>query len=224
VQCPAYRQIQNHCPGGVVTANRGFVPARRDEIEGLNRNVEKRENAEHALKQIIDIEEGAVCGSPSSRVQLVRPFLTGTTARSRSPSCRMRIGFACNGSSPEPRLFVRTSIYAEESSMITSYNPRISRELAEKADGSHASTQAREAAYSDFEGYHRTKRMLRLASEVELLRELVEQARRIRYSPEVCYIEVRDLFEAIRTMPPDPCSGTPRFGLAPYLLSTGTIE
>jgi hypothetical protein len=116
------------------------------------------------------------------------------------------------------------TVHGQESSMITSYNPQTSRKLAEKADGSHASDQAKRAAHADFERYHSTERMIHLAGEVELLRTLVEQARRIRYSPDVGYVEVRHVFDAIRAMPPLPGQEPSSIGLSPSLSSPGNIE
>jgi hypothetical protein len=60
--CPACRRIADGYPGGRLTLTGDFVPAHRDEIIGLARNVEAREKQEHPLKRIIAVkdEEGAV--------------------------------------------------------------------------------------------------------------------------------------------------------------------
>jgi hypothetical protein len=78
------------------------------------------------------------------------------------------------------------------------YDPERSRELAEKAGGSHGSAQERDAARHDFEDYHSAERMALLAAEVGVLRDLLEQARRIRYLPDVGYVDVRHVFAAVR--------------------------
>jgi hypothetical protein len=81
---------------------------------------------------------------------------------------------------------------------MTSYHPQVSRDLAAAAEATHESKAELQAARDEFERYHSAARMLQLSSEVEFLRAVVEQARRIRYSPEVGYVEVRHLFEAMR--------------------------
>jgi hypothetical protein len=60
--CPACRRIADGYPAGRLTLTGDFVPAHRDEIIGLARNVEAREKQEHPLKRIIEVkdEEGAV--------------------------------------------------------------------------------------------------------------------------------------------------------------------
>jgi len=60
--CPACRRIADGYPAGCLTLTGDFVPAHRDEIIGLARNVEAREKQEHPLKRIIEVkdEEGAV--------------------------------------------------------------------------------------------------------------------------------------------------------------------
>jgi hypothetical protein len=83
---------------------------------------------------------------------------------------------------------------------MTVYDPRTSRELAERSSRQSGSDTERAAAHAEFERYHSADRMLRLASEVECLRELIAQARRIRYSSDVGYVEVRHLFAAVRAM------------------------
>lgn len=82
--------------------------------------------------------------------------------------------------------------------MRTSYSPRTSRALAERANDSSASAEMRAAASRDFSRYHNTDRMHALAAEVEVLRGLIDEARRIRYSPDVGYVDVRHVFQALQ--------------------------
>jgi hypothetical protein len=82
----------------------------------------------------------------------------------------------------------------------TSYNPRRARELAEQVGTSGGSDAEQKEACGAFEQYHSAARMLRLAEEVEVLRSVVEQAQRIRFSPDVGYVDVRHLFAALREM------------------------
>jgi hypothetical protein len=55
--CPACRRIADGYPAGIVTLSGPFVAGHRQEIEGLVRNVEEREKAEHALKRVIAIRD-----------------------------------------------------------------------------------------------------------------------------------------------------------------------
>jgi hypothetical protein len=84
----------------------------------------------------------------------------------------------------------------------TSYDPETSRVLAENAEAARGSADERSAASDAFERYHSVGRMLRLATEVTLLRKRVEQGRRIRHLPEFGYVDVRHMFDAIRRLSP----------------------
>ena len=78
------------------------------------------------------------------------------------------------------------------------YSPERSRELAEKAHRSHDCAQEKDTACRDFRRYHSAERMSLLAAEVSFLRDMLEQARRIRYLPDVGYVDVRHVFAAVR--------------------------
>lgn len=55
-RCPACERIEADYPDGVVHVSGAFALAHSDEIEGLVRNVEQRERAEHPLKRVMSIE------------------------------------------------------------------------------------------------------------------------------------------------------------------------
>ncbi|HPG24158.1 MAG: ATPase [Spirochaetaceae bacterium] len=61
--CPACRRAEDGQPAGLVTLEGPFLKEHRAEIEGLIRNLEEREKAEHPLKRVLSIEprdDGAV--------------------------------------------------------------------------------------------------------------------------------------------------------------------
>lgn len=69
--CPACRRIADDYPAGIVTLTGPFVAGHRAEIEGLVRNVEEREKAEHALKRVIAIRpegDGLVVTTTDARL------------------------------------------------------------------------------------------------------------------------------------------------------------
>lgn len=55
--CPACRRIQDKVPAGFLTLRGEFLTTNKEEMLNLIHNVEARENAEHPLKRIMDIEE-----------------------------------------------------------------------------------------------------------------------------------------------------------------------
>ena len=55
--CPACQRIHDHFPAGYLTLQGDFLSDHHDEISQLVRNVEKREQVEHALKRIMAVEE-----------------------------------------------------------------------------------------------------------------------------------------------------------------------
>lgn len=55
--CPACRRIQDAYPAGFLTIAGSFFQGHRDEIVNLVRNEEKKENAEHPLKRIMDMKD-----------------------------------------------------------------------------------------------------------------------------------------------------------------------
>ncbi len=55
--CEACRRVNDRYPAGEVLLQGDFVAAHRDEILGLARNLERRENAEHPLNRIMGIED-----------------------------------------------------------------------------------------------------------------------------------------------------------------------
>ena len=57
VVCPACRRIRDDYPAGFVTLEGPSVGPERDALLALARNVEKREQAEHPLKRIIDVSD-----------------------------------------------------------------------------------------------------------------------------------------------------------------------
>jgi NMD protein affecting ribosome stability and mRNA decay len=69
--CPACRRVADDYPAGIVTLAGPFVAGHREEIEGLVRNVEEREKAEHALKRVIAIRregDGIVVTTTDARL------------------------------------------------------------------------------------------------------------------------------------------------------------
>jgi NMD protein affecting ribosome stability and mRNA decay len=69
--CPACRRVADDYPAGIVTLSGPFVAGHREEIEGLVRNVEEREKAEHALKRVIAIRpegDGLVVTTTDARL------------------------------------------------------------------------------------------------------------------------------------------------------------
>jgi hypothetical protein len=63
VRCPACQRIADDYPAGLVTLEGDFLAKHRPEIEGLARNLEERERAEHPMKRIMrirDAEEGTM--------------------------------------------------------------------------------------------------------------------------------------------------------------------
>lgn len=62
-RCPACRRLADDYPAGVVRIDGAFWQAHREEIEGLARNLEEREKAEHPLKRImrmVEAEDGSL--------------------------------------------------------------------------------------------------------------------------------------------------------------------
>lgn len=55
--CQACHRLRDKFPAGELTLAGGFLTEHRDEIVGLARNTEKRENGEHPLHRIMDISE-----------------------------------------------------------------------------------------------------------------------------------------------------------------------
>lgn len=55
--CPACRRIQDAYPAGFVTIAGSFFQEHREEITNLVRNEEKKENAEHPMKRIMDVKD-----------------------------------------------------------------------------------------------------------------------------------------------------------------------
>jgi hypothetical protein len=55
--CPACRRVEDDLPAGLVSVEGAFAADHRDEIVGLVRNLEEREQREHPLKRIIRISE-----------------------------------------------------------------------------------------------------------------------------------------------------------------------
>jgi NMD protein affecting ribosome stability and mRNA decay len=55
--CPACKRIEDGYPAGIVTLEGEFQREHRQEIEGLARNLEEREKADHPLKRIMRMEE-----------------------------------------------------------------------------------------------------------------------------------------------------------------------
>ena len=56
-RCQACHRLRDKYPAGELTLSGGFVAEHRDEIVGLARNTETRENGEHPLHRIMDIAE-----------------------------------------------------------------------------------------------------------------------------------------------------------------------
>jgi len=56
-RCPACRRLADDYPAGVVRIEGEFWQAHREEVEGLARNLEEREKAEHPLKRIMRVLE-----------------------------------------------------------------------------------------------------------------------------------------------------------------------
>lgn len=57
--CPACHRVRDGYPAGVVTLSGSIVQTHRAEIEGLIRNQEELEKADHPLNRVIAIEETA---------------------------------------------------------------------------------------------------------------------------------------------------------------------
>jgi hypothetical protein len=55
VLCPACRRVRDRYPAGIVTLAGDYVRTRREEIEKLIRNVERREQRGHPLKRVMAI-------------------------------------------------------------------------------------------------------------------------------------------------------------------------
>ena len=55
--CPACQRVRDRVPAAFLTIEGPILETRKDEILHLVRNYEKREQAEHPLKRIMDIEE-----------------------------------------------------------------------------------------------------------------------------------------------------------------------
>lgn len=55
--CPACHRMRDKVPAGFLTLKGEFLAAHKDEILHLVRNIEKKENAEHPLKRIMNVEE-----------------------------------------------------------------------------------------------------------------------------------------------------------------------
>jgi len=55
--CPACARIRDKCPAGFVNLRGSFVAEHRDDILGLVRNVEQREQGEHPIERIMAIED-----------------------------------------------------------------------------------------------------------------------------------------------------------------------
>jgi hypothetical protein len=72
--CPACRRIRDEYPAGLVTLEGDFVASHRGEIENLVRNLEQREQSEHALKRIFAIleREGDSLCIPTTDARLAR--------------------------------------------------------------------------------------------------------------------------------------------------------
>jgi len=58
-ECPACHRIRDRQPAGYVTLSGELTDADRDALIRLVRNIEKHENAEHALHRIIGVEQSA---------------------------------------------------------------------------------------------------------------------------------------------------------------------
>lgn len=55
--CPACHRIHDKVPAGFLSLKGEFLAEHKDEILHLVRNVEKKENMEHPLKRIMNVEE-----------------------------------------------------------------------------------------------------------------------------------------------------------------------
>ena len=97
--------------------------------------------------------------------------------------------------------------------MTSRYSPQVSRHLAERAI-TRLPPRVRELArIREVRRYHDPERMLALAGEVEALRALLLQARRLRYAPDVGYVDVRHLVMALKEFDEAPIA--PHLQIAP---------
>jgi hypothetical protein len=73
LECPACRRIEDHVPAGIVVLEGGYLREHADEALRIVRNVEKLENADHALHRIMAIRrDGARIEIDTTDVHLPR--------------------------------------------------------------------------------------------------------------------------------------------------------
>ena len=71
--CPACRRMNDRFPAGYVTLQGEFVEQHRSEIVKLVRNTEEREQSEHALQRIMEInEDGSEIAVTTTDIHLAR--------------------------------------------------------------------------------------------------------------------------------------------------------
>lgn len=56
-RCPACQRIHDRVPAAFLTLSGTFIRSHDEEIRNLMRNLEQRQQAEHPMKRIMDIEE-----------------------------------------------------------------------------------------------------------------------------------------------------------------------
>jgi hypothetical protein len=199
-------------------------------VAGLS-DLEARRLAQYAegISGILGERGGAaigslLCGAPA----LDRTYLVSSLATGSEPQ-RLALARACSYAiqavgldtamqylERDPSRSVRSAIRRASAQRSVStrarYEPEHSRQLAEAARISRGAAATRTEADRRFEQYHNPARMALLAEEVEALRRVVEQARRIQFSPECGYVEVRHVLEALKaadqTAAPTPRVGT----------------